>query len=45
MAGVPNRVYYRVRTPLGETVAPDGPVSLFGDGKLIYRSPAEEEAG
>src|SRR5262249_21277470 len=45
IAGVTNRVYYRVRTPVGETVAPDGHVILFSSDDILYDSEREQSAG
>jgi hypothetical protein len=45
VAGVANRVYYRVRTPLGETVAPEGRVILMSSTAVIHDSEREQSAG
>src|SRR5262249_8052093 len=45
IAGAPNQVYYRVRTPLGETVAPEGPVTLLAGDKVVFESAREQPAG
>jgi Putative zinc-finger len=45
IAGVTNRVYYRVRTPLGETAAPEGRVILLSSNAVIHDSDRDESAG
>jgi anti-sigma factor RsiW len=44
VAGVPNRVYYRVRTPRGEPIDPEGRVILIC-GDEAFDSPPGEGAG
>jgi hypothetical protein len=45
VAGVPTRVYYRVRTPLGEPAAPEGHVILMSSKEVLLDSPRNQGIG
>ena len=45
VAGMPNRVYWRVRTPQGETVRPDGHVIVLDSKSVIYDSERAQAVG
>jgi hypothetical protein len=45
VAGVPQRVYYRVRSPLGEPVRPEGQVVVLAGKQAIYTSQSGQGAG
>jgi len=45
LAGVPNRVYFRVRTPRGEPVAPEGHVILLSSNDIVFDSERNQGAG
>ncbi|MCI0379540.1 MAG: zf-HC2 domain-containing protein [Gemmataceae bacterium] len=45
VAGVPNKVYYRVRTPQGDPVDPDGHVILLSSKDVLFDSPRNQGQG
>ncbi|MBX9680409.1 MAG: zf-HC2 domain-containing protein [Gemmataceae bacterium] len=45
VAGMPNRVYWRVRTPHGETVRPEGHVIVLDSKSVIYDSERAQAVG
>jgi hypothetical protein len=45
VAGVSNRVYWRVRTPQGETIRPDGHVIILDSKSVIYDSERAQAIG
>ncbi|GEM_PF-4504880 len=45
IAGVPQRVFFRVRTPSGETATPDSPFTLHSSKGLIFRSQPAQSLG
>jgi hypothetical protein len=45
VAGLPQRVFFRVRTPDGETMSPDGAVTLRSTRGVIYQSKDSESLG
>lgn len=45
LAGVPNRVYFRVRTPFGEPVAPEGHVILLSSHDVVFDSERDQGMG
>lgn len=45
VAGLPQRVFFRVRTPAGETMAPDGAFTLRSSKGVIYQSKDGESLG
>lgn len=45
VAGLPNRVYYRVRTPLGEAVDPEGYVIILSSKDVILASERNQGLG
>lgn len=45
VAGVPNRVYYRVRTPLGEPVDPEGYVIILSKKDVVLASERNQGLG
>ncbi len=45
IAGVPNKVYYRVRTPQGDPVDPDGHVILLSSKDVLFDSQRNEGQG
>ena len=45
VAGAKNRVYYRVRTPLGETALPEGRVVLRASKDVLYDSERPKSVG
>jgi hypothetical protein len=45
VAGLPQRVFFRVRTPAGETMAPDGAFTLRSSEGVIYQSKHGESLG
>lgn len=45
VAGVPNRVYYRVRTPLGEPADPDGYVIILSNKDVVLASERNQGQG
>src|SRR5262249_8307021 len=45
VAGVPTRVYYRVRTPFGEPAAPQGHVILMSSKEVLLDSPRNQGIG
>jgi hypothetical protein len=45
VAGVPNRVYFRVRTPLGEPIDPEGHVIVLSEKKVPFDSNRQQGAG
>jgi len=45
VAGLPQRVFFRVCTPAGETIAPDGAFTLRSSKGIIYQSKDGESLG
>jgi hypothetical protein len=45
VAGLPNRVYYRVHTPLGDPVEPEGHVILLSGKTVLFDSPRGQGLG
>ncbi|MFO0864029.1 MAG: zf-HC2 domain-containing protein [Gemmataceae bacterium] len=45
VAGIPNRVYWRVRTPQGETIRPEGHVIVLDSKSVIYDSERSQAIG
>src|SRR5581483_4976882 len=45
VAGLPSQVYFRVRTPAGDPVAPAGKVTVLGDKEVIFESEVQQGQG
>lgn len=45
VAGVPNKVYYRVRSPLGEPLDPEGHVIVLTEHTVLYDSERRQGSG
>ncbi len=45
VAGVPQRVFFRVRTPRGETAVPDGSFTLHSSKGVVFQSEKEQSLG
>jgi hypothetical protein len=45
VAGVAQRVYYRVRSPQGELAEPEGKVTILAGGKVLYQSEPRQGLG